>query len=285
MSYLHIENLYRESAQTILLFRECYAMEKIHGTSAHVAWKDGKVSFSSGGEKHEKFAALFNTDYLSERFKALGSDSVVVFGEAYGGKCQGMSATYGKELKFIVFEVKIGDTWLNVPNADDVAHKLGLEFVHYRRVSTDLADLDAERDAPSEQAKRNGVLEPCIREGIVIRPLAEFRDNRGDRVIAKHKRAEFAERKTVPNVDPAKREIMEKADAIAMEFVTDTRMAHVLDKLGNPTDMAATGEVIKAMVEDVMREASGEIVDSKEVRKAVGSTAAKMFKALVTRIN
>lgn len=279
MSYQHIENLYRETAQAILLFRECYAAEKIHGTSAHVAWKDGLVTFYSGGESHERFAALFNESDLAERFTTLGAAEVVVFGEAYGSECQGMSATYGKDLKFIAFEVQIGDAWLSVPNAADVAQKLWLEFVHYRKVSTDLAALDAERDAPSEQAKRNGIAEPRIREGIVIHPLAEFRDNRGDRVLAKHKRAEFAERQTVPEVDPTKREKMEKADAIALEFVTDTRLAHVLDKLGNPADITATGAVIKAMVEDVTREASGEIADNKAVRKAIGAAAAKLFKA------
>jgi len=32
MGYLNIDNLYK--AQEVLMFRECYAMEKIHGTSA-----------------------------------------------------------------------------------------------------------------------------------------------------------------------------------------------------------------------------------------------------------
>ncbi len=45
MSYLHIDNLYR--SQDILLFRECYALEKIHGTSAHVAYHNGEVKFFS----------------------------------------------------------------------------------------------------------------------------------------------------------------------------------------------------------------------------------------------
>ena len=31
MGYASIENLYRASAQTILLFRECFALEKCHG--------------------------------------------------------------------------------------------------------------------------------------------------------------------------------------------------------------------------------------------------------------
>lgn len=37
--------------------------------------------------------------------------------------------------------------------------------------------------------------------------------------------------------------------------------------------------VIDAMVEDVLREASGEIVDSKEARAAIGRRAAQLFRA------
>lgn len=47
MAYLHIENLYK--ARDIMLFRECYAMEKIHGTSAHVGWNGSLYFFSGGG--------------------------------------------------------------------------------------------------------------------------------------------------------------------------------------------------------------------------------------------
>jgi hypothetical protein len=279
MSYQHIPNLYK--AQEILLFRECYAMEKIHGTSAHIAWKDSVITFSSGGERHDRFASLFDVDMLAKHFSDLGHSSVVVFGEAYGGKCQGMSATYGKELRFVVFEVRIGDAWLSVPQAEEVTIKLGLEFVHYRKITTDLSAIDAERDEPSEQAKRNGIQEPCIREGVVLRPLIELTKNSGERIVCKHKRQEFAERKTIPNIDPAKREIMEKADDIAVEWVTDMRLTHVLDKLGNPREMKDIPRVIDAMVEDVTREASGEIADNKIVRKAIGARACKLYKTLL----
>ena len=57
MGYLHIPNLYR--AQDILLFKRCYAMEKIHGTSAHVQLKDGMLTYFSGGGKHAIFMELF----------------------------------------------------------------------------------------------------------------------------------------------------------------------------------------------------------------------------------
>lgn len=282
MGYLHIENLYR--AQDILLFRECYALEKIHGTSAHISWKNGQVKFFSGGASHESFVKLFDEQKLKDRFVELGKDEVVIFGEAYGGKLQGMSKTYGKELKFVVFDVKIDEFWLNVPNAEQVSQIFGLEFVHYNRVSTDVAVLDAERDAPSVQAKRNGVEGEPMREGVVLRPLLELRRNDGSRIISKHKRPEFSERKTTPSVDPNRREVLENAAAIADEWVTEMRLSHVLDKLGNPTDLSMIPKVIEAMIKDVTREAAGEILDSKDARKAISALTVKLYKNRVTKL-
>ncbi len=132
-------------------------------------------------------------------------------GEAYGGKQQGMSETYGKELKFIVFDVKIGETWLDVINAEDVTKKKGLEFVDYVQIKTDLELIDAERDKPSTQAKRNGVVEDKLREGVVLRPLTECTKSNGKRIIVKHKRDEFKETKTKREVDPEKLRILKES--------------------------------------------------------------------------
>lgn len=283
MGYLHIPNLYRPEAQLILLFKEVYALEKIHGTSAHVSWRDGALHFFSGGEKHDNFVKLFDTFALAEAFKGMGHESIVVFGEAYGGKQQGMAHRYGKQLKFVAFDVKIGDCWLDVPNAEQVAKRLGFEFVHYVRVSTDIAALDAQRDATSEQAIRNGIEGFQPREGVVLRPIKEFRDNSGSRIISKHKRPEERETKTVREVgDPAKLKVLEEAEAIALEWVTPMRLQHVLDHLtadlGEEVNMQHMPKVISGMVEDVIREGRGELVDTKEARKAIGAAAAKMFK-------
>ena len=283
MGYAHIENLYRPEAQRILLFRECYALEKIHGTSAHVAWDGSDIRYHSGGEKHENFVKIFDGMDLAAGFAALGKP-FTIYGEAYGGKCQGMKATYGDKLKFVAFDVQIGDAWLSVPDAATFVERLGLEFVYFQRIPTDLATLDAARDWPSAQARRNGILEPRMSEGVVLRPPFECTGNDGSRICAKHKRPEFSERKTIPDVDPSKREMLEKAEAIAEEWVTEMRLTHVLDKLGNPTEMADTGKVIEAMVEDVCREASGEIRDSKAARKAIGGAAAKLFKDRLRKI-
>jgi len=72
---MHIGNLYKE--RDILLFKRCYASEKVHGTSAHVSIKVDKdhptmiddkgqtvatpalIDYFPGGEKLGTFKAFF----------------------------------------------------------------------------------------------------------------------------------------------------------------------------------------------------------------------------------
>jgi hypothetical protein len=278
MGYMHIDNLYKN--QTILLFRECFALEKIHGTSAHVTWREGKVIYFSGGASHVNFCVLFDDAALRAAFETLGYPNVTVYGEAYGGKEQGQAWRYGHTLKFVVFEVQVGDTWLSVPNAVDVAQKLGLEFVSYVQIPTDIDSIDGARDAVSVQATRNGMGSNIQREGIVLRPLVEVWLSNGERIIAKHKRDEERETAT-PRVvaDPARLEALTKADEIATEWVTPTRLEHVLAKLPQPVNIEHTRQVITAMLEDVTREGAGEFADSREARGAISRKTADLFKA------
>lgn len=283
------------------MFKEAYALEKVHGTSTHVSFRpsDGSIRYFSGGTKHAAFVALFNEADLIARFKAMNlpiDKDITVFGEGYGGKEQGMSATYGKVLKFVAFDVKIDDSWLDVPSAEKVVLDLGLEFVYYKKISLTnvvekdgikhFVELDAERDAPSTQGKRNGVLEDKPREGVVVRPLVEMTLNHGGRVIVKHKRDEFRETASPRNilVDPAQLAVLSKADEVANEWVTQERLRHVLDKMPGHS-MASIPLIIKNMSDDVLREGAGEIVDSKEVRKAIGTKAVSLYKTmLITNI-
>lgn len=283
MGYLKIENLYRNV--DIMAFRECYALEKVHGTSAHVQWSKGKVSLFSGGEKHEKFAALFDMDRLAEVFRSMEhSDDVVVriHGEAYGGKQQGMRKTYGDKCCFIAFDVRIGDLWLNVPDAQAYCEKFGIEFVPWEKVPTTQEALNAERDRDSIVAIRRGMGKGHIREGVVLRPPFEVRLNNGGRVISKHKREEFRETGTIrTDLDPDKLAVLKEAEAIADEWCVPMRLHHVLGKLeldGKSLDMRDVPLVIKAMVDDIYVEAKGEIVESKDVSRAIGHKTVQLFK-------
>lgn len=295
MGYLHIDNLYKN--QTVLGLEEVYALEKIHGTSANVSFKNGKVVFFSGGEKYENFKALFNEEFLNTAMASLGIDEIIVNGEAYGGKQQGMKKTYGPDLKFIVFDVRFNGVWLTVPAAKQVADFLKMEFVHYVQISTKLEEIDRERDADSVQAIRNGMGEGHKREGVVLRPCEELYDERGNRLIAKHKRAEFIETKTPREVNPDKQLVLKEAQAIAEEWVTPMRLHHVLDVLKvykqvkanekgegclvkelTPVGMEDMKELIGMMIEDVKREAKGEIEENRDAMKAIGRRTAILFK-------
>ena len=284
MGYLHIQNLYAN--QNVLLFKEVYCMEKIHGTSCHISLKpeQEQLHFFAGGCSHIEFIKLFNQEILYPLMKKLVSSTnteVTIFGEGYGGKMQGMKKVYGDKLKFIAFDVKIGESWIDVPNAEQIVTKFGLEFVHYVKTATELTELDAQRDADSVQAVRNGMGPGQPREGIVIRPVIEVRKNNDERIMAKHKSDKYKETLTKREVGKDL-VVLEEASAIANEWATEMRFSHVIDKLPEAIDMSFTRKVMDAMIEDIFREAENEIVKSKEVATAISKkTSGKIIGSVV----
>jgi hypothetical protein len=268
LGYLHISNLY--SVPEIL---ECYALEKVHGTSAHIRFAGGIVHYFSGGSSHTHFIGLFDQVAIETKFKEkfLPVDDITLYGEAFGGSLLGMSDTYGKQLRFIVFDVNINDTCLNVPSAEGLAGEFGLAFVPYERGPLTLEWLNEQRDRPSRVA----VVPDKPSEGIVIRPIRED----ASRFIYKHKTAKFRETKTQREVDPNRAIILTEAITVADEWVTRMRLQHVLDKtpLAGTKDM---GNVIRAMQEDVRRESDGEVKWSKEVASAIAKATAKLIQTM-----
>jgi len=278
LGYIHINNLYKN--QIVLLFKECYALEKLHGTSSHISWnnKEKKISFFSGGAEHLLFRSLFDIDFLKEQFIKRCNHNVTIYGEAYGGKMQNMQATYGDKLRFAAFDVKIEDSWMNVDRACNFVKHFDLDFVPFEKCSTDIEILNAMRDKPSEQAIKCGILVPRQREGIVIRPLIEMKTEDGSRIIAKHRIKEFSETKTERYIDPEKNVVLEKANEIADEWCTEMRLTHVLQHFPQDITINMTPKVIEAMIEDIERESEGEIEKSREARKAISKLTFEMFK-------
>lgn len=295
MGYLHIDNLYnRPQLLADASFADgCYALEKVHGTSAHLTWSPTALSadrlrFFSGGAKHDHFVAIFDPPSLERAFADV-LPPTIFYGEAHGGALQGMRATYGDHLRFVVFDVKQGGRWLDVPQVEIVTRLFGLDFVAHERGPMTLAFLDGERDRPSRQAVKNGILEPRPAEGIVVRPVHEAVDTRGNRVIVKHKRAEFRETKSVRAIDGARVAAMRDAVEVADEWVTVYRLLHVLDRLsaarggGHTFTLPDTSDVVRGVRADVQREAGPEIAWSADVTRAVGARAATLFKAWLAR--
>jgi predicted small metal-binding protein len=258
----------------------------VHNSSAHVSYnhEENRLTFFSGGSKHENFVALFNQETLLTAFSTNSNEhptteKLTVYGEAYGGKLQGMSKTYGPNLKFVAFEVLINDKiWLSVPQAEKLATQLGFEFVPYEKIETTEEAINKAAFSDSVQAARNGMGQGLMREGVVLRPLVELTDFNGGIIRVKHKRPEFAEREHTPKFsDPDELQVLQKADEVANEWVTHMRLVHVLDAFPDP-DMKDMVKIIQAMIEDVSREGANEIVDNKATRKAIGKKTVKLFK-------
>jgi len=267
----------------------------VHNSSTHIQWKSVntpslfEMTTFSGGVKHATFESMlderFDLEKLHNMFLEYTQDwpdikTLTVYGEAYGGKCQRMNKVYGP-LNFIAFEVNVDGSCLDVPTSERVCEKLGLPFVYYERGPATVEWLDAQRNLPSQQARRNGMGDNKIGEGIVVRPLVEMCTNDGRPVMAKHKREDFRETRKPRRVGKDL-EVLSKAEDIALEWVTQMRLQHVIDALKITTPSPElTGDVIKAMVEDIKAESEGEIEWSNAATKAIGRRTAQMYRGIM----
>ncbi len=281
MGYRKITNLYKR-IDYLDLFRKAYVLEKIHGTSAHIHLSPEGVRLFSGGAQHSLFDLLFDKNKLLEIYKAedhFNGKDITLYGEAYGGSMQGMSETYGKELRFIVFDVLMDDHWVEVPYAESVAKQFGQEFVWYELVDNTLENLDRYKNQPSKLAEIRGCGTDKLSEGIVSKPVYECYDKHGGRHMVKHKHEKFGETKTPREVSGLKQVILDNARDIAEEWVTKMRLHHLLDKTVI-TGMEDMKLLISAMQEDIREESEGEIdwTAAKEILSAIAKKTVLLYK-------
>jgi len=126
---------------------------------------------------------LIQKDKFIEVFGDEGG--VCLYGEGYGGKIQKAGATYGGEQRFVLFDVKVGDWWLQREDVEDVANKLKIEVVP----TCDGGSLnDMICMVKSGINSRWG---DFVMEGIVARPSTELVARNGQRIITKLKYKDF----------------------------------------------------------------------------------------------
>src|SRR5277367_2826584 len=102
MGYAHIDNLYKKPGFLETAGAEVYALEKIHGTSAHITVHFDNtpgpgdtydIEYHAGGESQVNFEKCFDKATLNAGLcKILGETNIgktIINGEAYGAKQQG----------------------------------------------------------------------------------------------------------------------------------------------------------------------------------------------------
>jgi len=171
---------------------EWVCTEKIDGTNIRVMWDGDKVKL--GGKTERAQLPMHLLDKLNEMFLGEANEQlfeqtfdcgdVCLYGEGYGAKIQKGGGNYG-EVNFVLFDVKVGEYWLQREDIQDVAKKLGIdvvpiifkgtldevsEFVFYG-VTSQWGDFKA--------------------EGVIAKPEVELLNRRGKRIITKLKCKDF----------------------------------------------------------------------------------------------
>lgn len=297
--YQHLEALTRPEMQAIFLQPEVVCTEKIHGTNARVGWVDGKVRIGGRNQDHTNdlqgdsvmgFVKWVRESGLATRLNAFANDNIIFFGEWFGAGIQ-KGINYGKEKQFRVFDVKFNGKYQDWDQIVFWANAMNLPVVPllYRGIPQ-LPIFDGLLDIQSAVAKELGVeTTNNLHEGIVIKPSKMvINDQTGEWLIAKYKPARWSERKSEKEKKEFK-PLPNETQKFVEEFVTETRLEHVLDHLRDSNipidDVKSMPHVLKEMSIDIFREGKPEIdameplgVDWKTLSKLVAGRTSVMFK-------
>jgi len=152
-------------------------------------WDGETVTFGGKTDRAQIPADLVNK--LSEKFYAgamaeVFDGPVCLYGEGYGKKIQKGGGNYNHDgVDFALFDVLIGDTWLERHNVEDIANKLQTGIVPI------IASLNLWQAVEMCEKGFDSTWGNFEAEGIVARPEVEIRDRRGHRIITKIKCKDF----------------------------------------------------------------------------------------------
>lgn len=142
---------------------------------------------------YEHLAATFDWDTITRAFEP--GTSGVLYGEGYGPKIQKGGGNYRTEgPSFRLFDVKVGDWWLNWDGVEDVARKLGIETVPVLSRDATLAEA-AKNHIGSGAVSQVALVEhdghEVAPEGIVARTDPLLFTRKGQRLMWKIKGRDF----------------------------------------------------------------------------------------------
>ncbi|MDE5582456.1 MAG: RNA ligase family protein [Ruminococcus sp.] len=167
--------------------------EKIDGTNIRIHWDGYRISFAGRTEKSvipphlmEKLKEIFLKSEVEELFEqTFGEKEVILFGEGYGAKIQGVGNQYRNDVGFILFDVIINGNWQSRENVGKIAECFGLEVVPV--VLTDTINQAVE----FVKSNPKSTIGTAYMEGVVGRPEVELQDRTGKRIIVKIKSRDF----------------------------------------------------------------------------------------------
>lgn len=171
--------------------------EKIDGTNIRITFIKNKIIFNGKTDEASippKLLYNLNNIFMpqlnkfNEKFIEKQEDEnreIVLYGEGYGKGIQKIGKYYGDDQKFILFDVKIGNWWLNKSDVKDIADYFSIDVVPLIGEGTinDMVSI-----------VRNGFISTFgdfYAEGIVANPKIQLFTRSGVRIITKLKHKDF----------------------------------------------------------------------------------------------
>lgn len=168
--------------------------EKVDGTNIRVMIDDdGKLSF--GGKTDAASIPAFLVSRLEARFfpqherlREMFPSGGCLYGEGYGPKIQKGGGNYRADADFVLFDVKVGDWWLQRIDVEDISSKLSLDIVPIIGLGTLFEMVERAKSGFDSSWKHTATF---AAEGIVARPTIELKTRNGERIITKIKHKDF----------------------------------------------------------------------------------------------
>src|SRR3972149_6378383 len=120
--------------------KQWFVTEKVDGTNIRVCLSpDGIVTFGGRTDNAQMPVTLMTylqNTFTSEKMKLVfpsADSTVILFGEGYGEKIQS-GGNYRKGVSFRLFDVMVGQWWLEPENIFDVAEKLGIQITSHLKM-------------------------------------------------------------------------------------------------------------------------------------------------------
>lgn len=164
--------------------------EKVDGTNIRVMFEDGEITFGGKTEKADipaKLVTRLNNIFLPQRelFNIEFGDGVCLYGEGYGAKIQKGGGNYRPDQDFVLFDVRIGEWWLQRKDVESIARQFGIDVVPILAIG----DLNEMVECAKMGISSSWGDFPA--EGIVARPETELKTRSGHRIITKIKTKDF----------------------------------------------------------------------------------------------
>lgn len=178
--------------------------EKIDGTNIRICYYSHpllpdkyRLEFKGKTDKAQmpnhlliRLEELFSVKKLESIF-GVGEElsDVCLYGEGYGAKIQKAGGNYIRDgVDFILFDIKIGDTWLKREDIEKIADQLGIKVVPIIGCGTIEEGIKLIK---SKTLKSKIAQTEMLAEGLILKPEIELKDRRGHRIITKIKYSDF----------------------------------------------------------------------------------------------